>query len=284
MSNVQKVWLVYNAASGSNDEAALAALERAFEQSSCAITHRTCFPDDPAPTVEELDERRPDVLAVFAGDGTVNAVVTGLYGWGGPLLILPGGTMNLLSHRLHGDADAPDIIRRYCSGARETVQPVVVGTRVGPGLTGVLVGPGAAWNDVREAMRDADVVGMVSSATEAIDVSTNGSKVVCAQPGCGREDGYAAITITPRDDALACNGYFADSLADYARQAMALLQRDFRDGPHDDLGKHRELSLTCPVGEPMKMLVDGEPHEGLVTEHFTIERCEAHLIATDFAG
>src|SRR5688572_11847913 len=62
------------------------------------------FPDEPLPSPAGLAGAGVDCVAVYAGDGTVNTLVTGLYGWDGAVLVLPGGTMNLLAKRLHGDA------------------------------------------------------------------------------------------------------------------------------------------------------------------------------------
>ena len=50
----------------------------------------------------ELDAAGIKRLAIFTGDGSLNAAITNLYGWGGKILVLPGGTMNLLCKRLNG--------------------------------------------------------------------------------------------------------------------------------------------------------------------------------------
>lgn len=275
-----KLWLVCNPASGSNDEAALKALTAAFDDAGLGPDRIIRFPDELTPDLAALDAAGVDILAVYAGDGTTHAVVSKARRWGGAVLVLPGGTMNLLAKRLHGDDPAPQIVARLAGVVPRTVRPMVIRSRHGIGLTGVLAGPGTVWNEVREAMRSLDVLEFVSTAREAISQSASGPRVQCAQSGCGREEGYAAITVTPHHDGLEANGYYAESLGDYAGQGIALLNRNFRDGPHDPLGRHALLRLVCPEGEQMGLLIDGEPFDGSAEETFELAACEVDLVTT----
>lgn len=282
-ASAPKVWLVHNPASGSNDDAALTQLEDAFSQNGFSLDRKIAFPDEDAPHRSDLEQGGVDILAVFAGDGTTHAVVSAASGWSGKVLVLPGGTMNMLSKRQHGDVDAPTILGRLGESPIRCTRPSIITTSHGEALTGVLAGPGTVWNEVREAMRSMDIVGFVSTTKEAISYSANGPKVLCADVDCGREEGYAAITITPQDAGLQANGYYAESLGDYAGQGIALLNRDFRDGPHDDLGLHERLRLVCPQGEKMGLLLDGEPFDGGVEEVFEMASCAVDLVMTNDA-
>ena len=276
----KRVWLVCNAASGSNDADARAAVQAALAQAGFALGRTISFPEEPLPAAADLDAAGVGLLAVFTGDGSIHAAIANLAGWGGAVLVLPGGTMNMLSRRMHGDAAAAEIIARLAGAPLQRVRPPVIRTRHGVGLTGVLAGPGTVWNEVREAMRAADVLEVVATAREAISHSANGPKVVCDEVDGGRKEGYAAITVTPHDDGLEANGYYAESLGDYAGQGIALLNRNFRDGPHDELGRHGKLRLVCPEGEPMGLLIDGEPFDGAAGELFEPALCDVDLVTT----
>ena len=280
MLNGHTIWLIANAASGSNNEAALAALETAFAAAGCTIGRKLVFLDHGAPSADDLRAAGVDLVAVFTGDGTINAVVSGLYGWEGAVLVLPGGTMNLLSRRLHGDAEAAAIVAEVAAGRFRRVRPPVVRSLHGDGLTGILAGPGTAWNNVREAMRETDVLGIVSSMTGAIGESAAGPMVVLREPDLGREEGYSLVMVTPLVEGLEADGYYAETIGDYARQGIALLRRNFRDGPHDELGRHPALRLACAEGGPVGMLIDGEPCDGAAEESFALARCEVDLIET----
>ncbi|WP_132387780.1 diacylglycerol kinase family protein [Novosphingobium sp. PhB165] len=276
----RRCWLICNAASGSNDDAAVAEVAAALAEAGFPPERTFRFPDEPSPAPEALAAAGVDLLVVFGGDGTTHSVVESAVGWDGPLLVLPGGTMNMLAKRLHGDVAATDVVGRLAPGRLRTTRPPVIATRHGMALTGVLAGPGTVWNEVREAMRAANVLGVVATTREAIAWSVKGPKVVCAEVDCGREDGYAAITVTPNPTGLEANGYYADTLGDFAGQGIALLNRDFRDGPHDELGKHTRLRLVCPDGEPMGLLIDGEPFEGGTEEQFHPATLEVDLVTT----
>lgn len=273
-------WLVCNAASGSNDEQAVQAVSTALVEAGFALARIVRFPEEPAPTPADLREAGVEMLAVFGGDGTVHAVVTQATGWDGAVLVLPGGTMNILARKLHGEAPAPEIVARLAGRPIRRARPQVVHTRHGVGLSGVLAGPGAIWNEVREALRAANVLELVSAAREAITHSATGPKVVCEQVDCGREEGYAAITVTAHQDGLDAKGYYAETLGDFAGQGIALLNRNYRNGPHDELGRHAKLRLICPQQEPMGLLIDGEPFDGAAEETFELGPCEVDLVTT----
>lgn len=279
-SRPSKVWLVHNESSGSNDEAALGALRDAFGLAGLTVLGDTCFPRDEAPKSGDLRAAGADTLAIFAGDGTISSVVAGISGWEGAVLPLPGGTMNMLARRLHGDATPEEIVGRFRDGLVNRVRVTTIVSRHATGLTGALAGPGTAWAEVREALRDNSLTEFVNSAKEAIAQSAGGPKVICLDADCGREEGYTAITLTPQDDGIVGAGYYAESLVDFARQGVALLQRDFRNGPHETLGQHQRLRVATSDGEPMGLLMDGEPYDGAAEEEFTLGTSDVEFWAT----
>lgn len=278
--NAGRLWLVCNAASGSNDARSRQTVCDALTKAGFTVSRVLNFPDDPAPDPADLAADGIQFVATFGGDGTVHAVVTGLFGWDGAMLVLPGGTMNLLSKALHGPASADEIAARLGAGQGRRVRPPVIHSQHAKALTGVLAGPGTIWNEVREAMRAGDLVEFVAATSQAISHSTTAPKITCAGAEGGREEGYAAIALDPVAEGMEAKGYYAESLADFAGQGIALLNRDFRDGPHDDLGRRAQVRLVCPEGEPMGLLIDGEPFDGKAEEVFTLARCGVDLMAT----
>ena len=100
MTDYSKIWLVTNSTSGSYSEQAVANLVGQFAGVGLALDHVLTIPDENRPDRSTLETAGVDLLAIYTGDGTVNGVVTGLYGWGGRVLVLPGGTQNLLAKAL----------------------------------------------------------------------------------------------------------------------------------------------------------------------------------------
>ena len=116
MNDHRITWLVVNPASGSNDEAAVAAVQQALIEVRRGPQRIVRVPDEPAPGKDELEQGGVELLVLFTGDGTANRAVTGLYGWSGDVLVLPGGTQNLLAGSLHGEDQAPEIVARLGRG------------------------------------------------------------------------------------------------------------------------------------------------------------------------
>lgn len=104
------LWFITNPRSGSATPAKCEAIEATFAERGLSLAGRTLFPDDDLPTWQSLESAGVDTVVLFAGDGTINAALCALADWDGAILILPGGTMNLLAKSLH-EASAPaDII------------------------------------------------------------------------------------------------------------------------------------------------------------------------------
>lgn len=271
-------WLLVNQASGSNDPARVAALVEALDAADHAPPRVVSIPADELPTIAELDAAGVGLLAVFTGDGTVNAAVTALAGWQGRVLVLPGGTQNLFAKACHGEASESDIIAKLAAGELVETRRNLIRTAHGDALCEVLAGPGAHWSDVREAMREGDLSGIASSVGTAIGQSASGPQVTVADPACGKPEGYPAVRIHLGDETLAIDGYGAEGLGDYAMQGLALLKRDFREGPHDELGTAR--AVTCRSSEPIELMIDGERATGTSQERFELAQCEVVFLCS----
>ncbi len=281
MNAHRPIWLVNNASSGSNDDAALAALETACGEHGFCVVHRTVFPEQNLPTPAILDAAGIDRVAVFAGDGTINTVIAGLAGWGGAMLVLPGGTMNLLYHRLHGARTLDETVAAVAQGEATISRPSVIRSHHGDAFAGVLAGPGASWGRVREAMREANVVELAAGTMEAIEQTLTGEMIACTAPPLGRREGYPLLCLTPCESGIEVEAYYAETAGEYLEHAWALLRRNFREGPHDELGQAQTLRLASTEGNPFGLLIDGEPADAAPEVEFALAVCEVDLLATE---
>lgn len=273
-------WLIVNPASGSNDSGTAETLTAALTSRGWRIDRVLAFPDDPLPTGAALDAAGIGLVVIYTGDGTMNGLIGRLDGWGGAVLALPGGTMNLLPHRLHGTADIDQILDIVAGGGARARRLNCVRCEAGMALAGLLVGPGTAWSRVRESMRSLALSDMAKEAVDAIRSTTTGPGVTIPGNRLMRDEGYPLIELTPGEHGVQIDGYFAEAALDYAGQAWALLRRRFREGPHDRLGIAESITIASIDGSPLQCLLDGEPAECPSGSLFVVEPCGVDLLVT----
>ena len=164
---MKTIWFITNPASGSATAAKAEALVAVFEERGLALVGRTAFPKDDLPTSEELDAAGADTVVLFAGDGTINAAVCALAKWSGAILILPGGTMNLLAKELHGTADPAAIIHAAHEHGEIVALPFVEAGQH-RALVGLILGPATSWVHARELVRSGKLRGLVRALRHGI--------------------------------------------------------------------------------------------------------------------
>lgn len=272
-------WLVVNGASGSNGEDSAASLEQALADAGRRPARVIDLQSDDCPTRDAVEAAGIGLLAIFTGDGSANALINRLEGWDGEVLLLPGGTANLLARDLHGEAEPEAIVAALGAGKLAVLPRHVIRCSQGTGLIEILAGPGATWSDVREGLREGDLGTVAETTLEAARQSTAGPMVRVAEPKLGRDEGYSGVRLSPVGGAMAVDGYGAQNVIDYVKQGIALLRRDFREGPHDELGRHREVVCRSLDGSPIELMVDGERLTGQPEERFSLAPLAVNLLA-----
>jgi len=250
------IWLIYNPRSKSCDEGVIAEIERLFFTAGRPIQRKLMIGEDSLPDAKVAGMARVDMIVVLSGDGTINAVADSLKGWDGVLLILPGGTMNLLARALHGDASAVEIVQACLAGHGELLRVPTISDGKVTAYAGIIVGPSAAWADVREEMRDLNLVAMGANAIKAVTATFEAPGVTMK----GAEGSFPAIYIEPGKDRLRAYGVKVDSAGELLSHGIAWLKGDFREGPSDTLPASREVTLSSEA-DSFDLLVDGEKAE-----------------------
>lgn len=280
MTRKPLLWLVANRASASNDQETLEKLIDTLGEAGCAADRVLDIQTDSLPTPADLDGCNVGTLAVFAGDGTVNAVVTGLEGWAGQVLVLPGGTKNLLARELHGEDSSAEIVARFAARTLTAVQRPAMRCSAGTALVEMVAGPGATWADVREEMRDGSLGDIASTAIDAAKDTLAGPQILIDQPAGGRGDGYSGVRLSLADAGMAVDGYGAQGIGEHIAQGVALIKRDFREGPHDELGQYLEVACRMADGSPIELMIDGERATGAAQEKFSLAPLAVNLLAS----
>ncbi|MBY0285419.1 MAG: hypothetical protein K2W81_15855 [Sphingomonas sp.] len=147
-----KFWLITNRSSGSTSVDRQTALIERMADKGFVEAGITDFPNDPLPSADALGAAGVGLAVLYAGDGTINAAIRTLEHWDGAILILPGGTMNLLARELHGDADLLAIIDLADADAPRVALPYVEAGE-SRAFVGLILGPAANWAHAREAAR-----------------------------------------------------------------------------------------------------------------------------------
>jgi diacylglycerol kinase family enzyme len=249
---MDKLWLITNPHSGSAAPEKCAAIEAACEERGLSWAGRTRFPDEPLPGPETLTG--VDTVVLFAGDGTINAAARRLERWGGQVLILPGGTMNMLAKRLHGDANPHAIIHAAHERSRTVPLPYVeAGEHCA--FVGIIAGPVTAWAEAREAMRAAELTEVPGKAAQAWAASWDGA--VTLHDGDALLGHYRSVFVEAREGGLCATGIAADHLTDLARLGWSWLTGDWRQAGNVDTTLTPSALLTSEGG--VSALVDGEP-------------------------
>lgn len=273
-------WLIVNPASGSNDVSSGETIGTLLTERGWQVERVIAFPEQPLPTPAECDAAGIGFVVIYTGDGTMGAAINQLAGWGGKVLVLPGGTMNLLPLRLHRSLDTAAILDIVAGGGARARRPDCVRCEAGLALAGLLVGPGTAWSRVRESMRNLAIVDIAREAVEAIVHTTSAPGIRVLDRRATREGGYPLVELTPGEHGVQIHGYYADAALDYAGHTWALLRHRFREGPHDRLGIAESITLASMDDAPLACLIDGEPAECPSPGRFTVEPCGVDLLAT----
>lgn len=277
MDRAGDTWLIYNGASGSHDDAVLRALVAALKEAGHPPA-RVIDCKDGTPDAQVANQAVLGMVAIHGGDGTLSRTIGDLEGFRGAIMPLPGGTFNLLARDIFGERTALEIVHLLGAGALGVRRRACVrGTDV-LALAELLVGPGAKWADVREEMREANIGEALVKGWDAAATSTVGPMVALTEPRGGREEGYAGVRLVPREDGIEIEGYAAEGLGDYLQQGIAIFKRDFREGPHDELGRSPTVACHSLGDAPMPLMVDGERSEGASSLSFSLDMLDCDLL------
>ncbi len=226
---------------------------------------------DPAACIKDmraLAQSRPDMAIVWGGDGTLRAALAEFAPYTPNLVLLPGGTMNLLVKSIHGDRPWDEILHDTIASPRR--RPVMAGECNGERFyCAMLAGAPARLAEARESLRRGDLGAVVSETAAALDVlqSTRLSARYAGRYTFGRDLLPPTSVIGAMVGPLAREGEMeVAALADpSALTALGVvwssLTGDWRSAPGVAVALARTLEIASETGEPIPVILDGEAIE-----------------------
>jgi diacylglycerol kinase family enzyme len=129
----------------------------------------TVDPDSCEDQLRTLASGAPDLFIVWGGDGTLRSALSTVGQKTPNLLLLPGGTMNLLTKSIHGDKPWDEIMASVVKAPRKTKLQAgkVSGGEVF--YCAMMAGAPARFAEARESLRRGDIASVVTEARAALD-------------------------------------------------------------------------------------------------------------------
>lgn len=255
---MKRTLLITNTNSGSAGGVDEQSVVSSLRLAGLDIVEMRVLPEQDLPSQKQLDDKSIEIVAIVSGDGTISSLYAKLAKWGGAILVLPGGTMNLLSRRLHGDVSLDVLLESLSKGELVPKQIALIAVAEKHILTGLTIGPSTRWAEVREGMRHADLQTLAETIPAAWSDTMSADGVWV---GDDVKNQFASVFIEPVDgDHLSVIAFIASNVGDMVGHGLAWLRKDFREGPHEDLGIMREVKISS-AEHKASVLIDGEPFE-----------------------
>ena len=255
---MKRTLLITNTNSGSAGGVDEQAVVSSLKLAGLDIVETRILPDQDLPSQKQLDDKSIEIVAIVSGDGTISSLYAKIAKWSGAILVLPGGTMNLLSRRLHGDVSLDVLLESLSKGGLVPKQIALIAVAEKHILTGLTIGPSTRWAEVREGMRHADLQALAETIPAAWSDTMSADGVWI---GDDVKNQFASVFVEPVDgDHLSVIAFIASNVGDMVGHGLAWLRKDFREGPHEDLGIMREVTISS-AERKASVLIDGESFE-----------------------
>jgi diacylglycerol kinase family enzyme len=224
-----------------------------------------------------------DVIIVLGGDGTARAAAELAPENAPPLILLPGGTLNMLPRALYGDLAWPEALAAALE--RGTVKRLTGGKANGERFfVAAIFGAPTLLGRVREAVREFRFMSALRRFQHFMKYAF--ARSLRARPGLERMRKAEAVGIlcpSFSGDVEASDLEFvrldAKHLLDLARVSFRALGKNWREDPAIE-------ATRCKTGDIVSLgvipaVLDGEPHTFLYRVRVTYDRKGPRVLALD---
>ena len=247
----RSLWFVYNPGSHSVSPEVLDRVRETIFRNGGTLAGETQFPDDDMPGIADLEAAGVDTLIALGGDGTITCAATRLAEWQGRLLVLPGGTMNLIPRMLHKELE-PDLVIARAFAHPEVVALPYVAIEDHRSFARVIAGPAAAFVHLREDLRAGRLRRLWRTWRTSWQILWSRTVAIADQPGH-----YRAIFIRAGED----DRVHIDATPKTGRFKTLRMARSWLVDLVGDAGGNEELVLETAElrsSRPIRMVLDGE--------------------------
>ncbi|MDB5679345.1 diacylglycerol kinase family protein [Sphingomonas bacterium] len=251
---MQRIWFITNPKSGSSSTAQAEEIVAGIADRGLTLAGRTDFPGDALPTLDALEAAKVDTVVLLAGDGTINAAVRALADWDGAILVLPGGTMNMLAKSLHTETDPVAILAAAQERGRRIALPFVAAGEH-RAMVGLIVGPAANWYHARERIREGKLADLWPAVRLAWRRTFGKGIRLAGAPGFARE--AQAAYVRAHENMLAVAAINARDFRSLADLGWNLITGDWVAA--HAVTEIQTNRLTIAERRPVLALFDGEP-------------------------
>ncbi len=240
--------------------------------------------------LKELADMAPDLFVVWGGDGTIRSALTIVGPITPNLLILPGGTMNLLPRSIHGEKAWDVVLRDVLKGPK--LKRLSAGEVNGDRFyCAMMAGAPAYFAEARESVRRGDLARAAAQTGAAIEVLK--SMHLQATYGDGCSFAGTALPTSSFVGAIigsltkAGKGMEVTSLANPTTTgAMNVVWTsfftDWRNAPGVEVAPATSLDIGAEDGGDIPAIADGEHMQPAPHLHVTfVENASRCLVASE---
>ncbi|MBY9068004.1 hypothetical protein K1X12_13920 [Hyphomonas sp. WL0036] len=230
------------------------------------LGHEVALPASLEADLEEqvagLNAAGVEAIAVWGGDGTICTVLQ-TSSDRTPVLVLPGGTMNLLPKRLHaGELNWKKIVETVLASPKsEWIPAGEVGRQ--RFYVAALFGQLTHLGESREAVREGALLEAVSILTDKDTLDVESSLEVEVNLAGERRafPATAAAVLPDADGGLEIAVVAPDNHLDLAAAALDAMVKGWREGAHFHAAGAASIRMRHAKGDAISATLDGEPCE-----------------------
>lgn len=207
----------------------------------------------------------PDLFVVWGGDGTLRAALTTVGQTTTNLLLLPGGTMNLLAKSIHGPETWDKILSSVLEGPKRKKLPAGKANDE-IFFCAMLAGAPARFAEARESIRRGELVKAVAETRAAIETLQTLQLDARYRGGYNFGSGnlpptsVIGVLVGPlaREHKMEIAALADPTTAAALNVVWSSFMSDWRSAPGIQIVPATSLVIDCEEGEDIPIIIDGE--------------------------